>query len=113
MIDVVSGSIILNRKSFHNVTLPLSWLNGLLRIMKLDLNVKAQDIVSMARIFVKDLGKLIENLQTGDPQLGTNEENSRLTWGLRLPCSPYIVRKIQPPTPGHLSEHLHWSAVRI
>lgn len=72
LIETMCGSLILIRKSssFHNITLPLSWLNSLLHHNKLDLSVKILGINPMVNTLVTCLQQLIKSLHTGQQQLG-------------------------------------------
>ncbi|KAF9524672.1 hypothetical protein CPB83DRAFT_909779 [Crepidotus variabilis] len=73
LIENVAGSIILLRKNgnLHNITLPLSWLNGLLRMTKLDLGVKSPfDYAFQIQILIRELHLLLERFATRQQLLG-------------------------------------------
>jgi len=72
LIDVVCGSIIFIRSqgNLHNITLPLSFFNNLLQIVKLDLNLKVPDINLAIYTFISSLKLLLENFVVRPQQLG-------------------------------------------
>jgi len=72
LIDVVCGSIIFIRSqgNLHNITLPLSFFNNLLRIIKLDLNLKVLNINLAIYTFISSLKLLLENFVVRPQQLG-------------------------------------------
>lgn len=69
-IDLLCGSIILVLKgsSLHNVTLPRSWLNILLR--KSRSNSDGAKDLNVVKIFVATLRRLAYNLHTGHQEIG-------------------------------------------
>ena len=72
LIDVVCGSIIFIRSQgdLHNITLPLSFFNNLLQIVKLDLNLKVLNINSAIYTFISSLKLLLGNFVVRPQQLG-------------------------------------------
>jgi len=72
LIDVVCGSIIFIRSqgNVHNITLPLSFFNNLLRIINIDLNLKLLNINLAIYTFISSLKLLLENFVARHQQLG-------------------------------------------
>lgn len=76
LIDVVCGSIIFLRSqgNLHNITLPLSFFNNLLRIVKLDLNLKLLNINLAIYTFISSLKLLLEIFVVRPQQLGKSSD---------------------------------------
>ncbi|CAA7264670.1 unnamed protein product [Cyclocybe aegerita] len=70
LIDVTCGLIVLIRRKLdlHNITMPRSWLDMLLR--NIDLKANVSDIpMALIIVFVASLGQLMLNLHNGQQQL--------------------------------------------
>jgi hypothetical protein len=72
LIDIICGSLILRRNNgnLHNVTLPLSVFNNLVRVVKIDLHVKPSNISAEINAFLLSLKYLLNSFVTHQQRLG-------------------------------------------